>query len=388
MTIHELFHSYRDSADACFDPQFFSKERILRYAERARIAPDHTQMIAEFLNAADTALLRFMWQFYYFQFCTEEDFSLNPGIIDTIDMPSEAEAKFPGCLRAIVYLLAVDNLERWLDGKPLRRTEIIEGYFNRYRNMAELNRVSHNTPGFCRLTYFLYMYAKPAILRVGRLNFQYTKYKNYCEMYENAAGDRIFAALPNYTYNAHGLQEKDGFTPFYQSSDGILTAHIFDKDGKLSAEPQSYKLADLQLMLKPDDRVLTIHIPEGGPLLREDVLSSMREAEEIFTAYFPPHKAIVCQTWFLDPALRGEVIRDGSNMAAFADLFDIISGTDNDNHSIYEHIFKVKRQPLEALIPTNDFTRRILERAMRGEKLYWGYGVLKKSISDEFKQKR
>ena len=67
-------------------------------------------------------------------------------------------------------------------------------------------------------------------------------------------------------------------------------------------------------------------------------------------------------------------------MAAFADIFDVISGPDNKNHSIFEHIFNVKKQPLENLVPTNDFQKRILARALRGERIYWGYGVLKKGI--------
>lgn len=142
-------------------------------------------------------------------------------------------------------------------------------------------------------------------------------------------------------------------------------------------------LENLELVLKPGDRVLTIHIPEDGPMLYDDVMKSLADAERIFTQYFPTHKAIVCNTWFLDPALRRDgVIKDQSNMARFADLFDVISGTDNCNNSIFEHVFKVKRQPLEDLVPTNGFTERLVNRAIRGEKLYWGYGVLKRTTND------
>ena len=105
---------------------------------------------------------------------------------------------------------------------------------------------------------------------------------------------------------------------------------------------------------------------------------SIKDAAFLFEKYFPPAKAFVCHTWFIDPGLRGEIIKDGSNMAAFADLFDVISGPDNENHSVFEHVFKVKRQPLEDLNPQNDFQNRVLQRAMRGEKIYWSYGVLKR----------
>ena len=388
MTINESFEAYHSVADACYDPQFFAEERVRSYAVRAKLDENSIAYLCKFLAYADEGILRFMWQFYYFQFCTPEDYSLDPGVMEELTMPERAESTYPGCIRAVVYLLAVDNLIRWTDGKVLNREEIIEGYFDRYRNMVALNRVSHGTSGLCRLSYFLYGYAKPSILRVGRLNFQLTTYKDYCEMYEDDAGNRIFAALPNYTYNQHGLQDKNDFRPVYKKEDNILHAHLFGDKGRLGLQHQIIDTSKLKLVLKPGDKVVTIHIPEGGKMYVDDVKTSISAAYRLFCMYFPPIKAIVCQTWFIDPALRPDVVKEGSNIAAFADLFDIICGTDNDNHSIFEHIFKVKRQPLENLHPGNEFQRRIVERAMNGEKIYWSYGVLKKKYCDKFLKER
>ena len=384
MNINECFSQYHNEADACYNPQFFAKERVLRFIERVALEKEHAEMLMQFLDYADDELLRFMWQFYYFQFCTSEEFWRDPIVMEGLKMPLETEAKYPGCIRSVVYLLAVENLETWLDGKQVGYEENMNGYLTRYRGLSSLNKISHDTYGLCRLSYFLYASAKPFLLRVGRLNYQYREYLNYCEMYEDVDGNRIFVALPNYTYNARGLQEQGGFTPLYQRNDNILTAHIFRKDGTLASEPTTISLKDYSLVLKPGDPVITIHIPEGGPLLRDEVIESVHGAMRVFGEHFPMYKAVVCQTWFLDPALRGEVILDGSNMSAFADLFDVISGADNNNHSIYEHVFKVKRQPLENLVPMNAFSKRILDRALRGEKLYWGYGVIKKSVIDGF----
>ena len=383
MTINDIFAKYKDEADSCYNPEFFSKERVRRLAVRARLEEANIDMLMDFLSNADEETFMFMWQLYYFQYCSSEDFRSNIVLMEHIARPHHSEAKFPGCINAVVYLMAVENLEKWLDGKDLDSNVVLESYFDRYRYMTRLNLITHNTYAFCRLSYFLYGYSKPASLRVGRLNFQYIEYKDYCEMYEDKLGNRIFAALPNFTYNQKGLQEKDGFVPYYVKDDKHLTAHVFKDKGRLNTEATTMELNRLKPLLKPGDKVVTIHIPEDGKLLIEDVKRSIKDAWDLFSRYFPPFKAIVCQTWFIDPGLRGEVIKDGSNMAAFADLFDIISGTDNDNHSIYEHIFKVKRQPLENLVPQNDFQRRILERAVRGEKIYWGYGVLKKSIVEE-----
>ena len=388
MNILELFDLYKAEADACYDPAFFAENKVLRYAERAGLTEDNKQMLLRFLAYADEALLRFIWQYYYLLFCTKEDFRLCLGVVEMIPTISPSEEKYPGCISALLYLLAVDNLEKWLAGKDINKAEIIESYFFRYREISFLNMLSHNTYGFCRLSYFMYGYAKPSILRANRLDFHYTEYKNYCEMYEDTAGNRIFAALPNYTYNQNGLQAPNGFVPSYKKEGDILTAHLFGEKGRLDIHPQQIDLTKYKPVLLPGDHVATIHIPGGGRMYIEDVKASIRKAYDLFAKYMPPCKTIVCQTWFLDPALRDSVILEGSNMAAFADLFDIICGTDNDNHSIYEHIFKVKRQPLEDLKPRNAFQQRIVDRALRGEKIYWSYGVLKKEYCDALLQGR
>ena len=63
----------------------------------------------------------------------------------------------------------------------------------------------------------------------------------------------------------------------------------------------------------------------------------------------------------------------------FADRFDIICVTDNENHSLYQHIFQCARCPLGELVPQNDFQAKMLQRAKEGKKTYWSYGILKQS---------
>jgi hypothetical protein len=256
--------------------------------------------------------------------------------------------------------------------------EIMGQYYEKYRYFVRLNIISHNTPALCRLSAFLYGYAKPFILQIGRLVYQIIPFRDYAEMYENSDGDRIFVATPNYTYNLEGLQDKEGFIPVYKKTDCTLLAHVFKKDGTLSVAADNIDLNEYKLILKPGNMVATIHIPSGDKLTKEEVKKSIVMAEEVLKKHVQPVSDFVCQTWFLDPALRPDVIKDGSNMAEFADIFDIICGSDNENHSIFEHVFNTYRRPLEELVPQNSFQERILERAKKGNNLYWGFGVLKK----------
>lgn len=377
--IIECFEKCRADAMRTFDPNFVSREIIIDNAKAAALSDENIDFINAFFDYADEELLRFIWHYYYLLFETDADFSDNIWQLDKIEVPKEADEKFLGGTKAVIFLLAAENLKKWGRDRDFDTKALAESYYVRYRYILSLNLVSHETYGLVRLSPFLYGYTKPFILTVGILNFQLFEFKNYGELYEDKDGNRIFAALPNYTYGNDGYQAKDGFVPFYEKDDKYVTAHIFDfrNKGKISPVPQKIDLSIYEKKLAPGDRVITVHIPEGIKLENDIVVKSIKDAQVIFKKYFPPFKAVVCQTWFIFPGLRGEVIRDGSNMAAFADLFDVISGTDNENHSIFEHVFKVKRQPLENLVPKNDFQRRVVERALRGEKIYWGFGILK-----------
>ena len=374
---HELFVKYEAAAKATFDPGFVSREHVLAIAEEAKLPEENKQFLADFFDYADEELLQFIWLFYYIQYHTDEDFKYNIWYLDTLPMPEDSEAKFPGGIKAVTYLLSAENLKKWVAEKDLGY-DIVEAYFGRYHYFIELNVITPGTRGLCRLTPFLYGYSKPFSLRLGRLAFQLKAFTDHMDLYENSKGERIMVATQNYGYDTDGPpMAEGGYIPVYDKSGNILTCQTFDSKGRLCKDTITIDLNEYKIALTATDDVVTIHIPEGGKLTMDDVKKSMVRAREVFTKHFPSFKSFVCRTWFIDPALRGEIIKDTSNMAMFADLFTVICEEDQNNHSVFEHVFKVARQPLENLTPKNDFQKRVLDRALRGEKIYWSYGIMR-----------
>lgn len=374
---HPLLDQYRSAADAAYPAGWICAETVLSIAKKAQLSEDFVALLTDFMAWADEDLKRFMWLYYYIQYETEENFYRNIWVLDEIPIPAESEECFPGCLKSVVYLLAWQHFDSWVQSKCLPQS-VSEAYFGRYRYLSDLNRVTHNTPALCRLSPFLYGYSKPFMLCLGRLAYQLIPFKDYCELYEDAEGNRLFAALPNYRYDERGLQAEEGWLPSYERADNVLTAHVFAENGRLRLQPEQIDLQRYHRVLSPEDDVVTIHIPGGDKLTMESVQESLTLARKVFGEHFPQAKAFVCQTWFIDPNLRGEVVRDGSNMAMFADLFDVICGADNGYHSVFEHIFNVKRQPLENLVPKTGLQERVLQYALDGKPMYWGFGVLKR----------
>ena len=374
-----ILEKYRQQAKETFNRDFVSKKNVLKLSEEALLSDENKSAISDFMDDIDEDIKQFIWLFYYVQFECDVDFTKDKWVLNSTPYPDECEEKHPGMINAVTYLLARENLRKWTIDRCVP-DDIGDAYFERYRYFVSMNQVSHNTYGLCRLFPFLYSYAKPTILRIGRLTYEATEYKDYCEMYENRNGERLFAALPNYSYDDRGLRDGNGNIPGYDICGDKLYAHIFDNLGRITDKPIEIDLNEYKKVLSPGDSVITIHIPEGKKLDIDDVKKSLSDAYELLTQYFEPFKNFVCHTWFIDPSLRGEVIKDSSNMAVFADMFDVISGPDNQNQSIYDHIFKVKHQPIENLIPQNAFQERVLNYVKNGNNLYWSYGVLKKEF--------
>ena len=133
-------------------------------------------------------------------------------------------------------------------------------------------------------------------------------------------------------------------------------------------------------VLSKEDLVATIHIPSGGKLSDEIVDSSLAEAKSVLPKFFDKYdiRAIVCQTWFLDTQLR-DILPPKSNMIKFQKRFDLVMAADNKNHSLFDHIFNAKPTSLKNLVPKNNFQEIMLRRALNGEKIYWGFGILKET---------
>lgn len=375
---NRIYEKYEDAAQKTFDENFFGAEHIASLTAEAELSAENQQALVSFAKNADMDIKRFMWLFYYILFRSDEDFTTDIWQLEQWQLPSLCERENPGMMKACIYLAAAENLRRWLAERGLPNS-FLSAFYDRYRYFVGLNLISHHTCGLCRLSPFLYAYGKPTALVIGRLSYQLREFPDYFEAYETLNGKRFFAALPWNTYDNNGLMVPNGKTPFYRKKDDILTAHTFDSLGRLTPDPVEINLSDYRKFLSPGDMTATVHIPGSGKLDHSSVLQSLADAKNLIGRYFPSVKAFVCKTWFIDPALRS-VLGKGSNMLAFADMFDTISAEDNENHSLFEHIFNTVPCDLSTLVPKNDFQKKMLDRAKHGEKMHWGFGILKKEF--------
>lgn len=387
---HDWLKKYEQVAAETYAQNAYRYETayILKKCEEASLEEEHIAEIKNFCNYLETdeELKKYMWLFYYMLFESGEKIIELWGYgLCTVHMPEEIEKKYPGMCFAVDYILAIDNLKRFFKdfGYDAEKTEEgLQNYYSAYKRFAGLNMMSNDTHGFVRLAPFVYAYAKPIILRLGRLAFEVASFKNTLVVYKNAEGKEVLAAMPLFKYDKTGhLDEKDGdYYPVYLNENGVLKYNTFDDAGILDRTVRELDLNEYTLELQSGDKVLTAHIPGNDRMTADKIDESIALANEAIKNEFKEYgvKRIVCSSWIMDSQLREVFEGKHSNILDFQNRF-MLAMLDKDTwHSLREHVFRVRQDiKTEDLVPENSFQSKMLERVKAGKEIYIGYGILK-----------
>ncbi len=382
-----VLSKYVDEAKVNYDANLFSNENIIHILNNAELLEDNIKKVyINFVPFIDDNLREYLHLIYYSLFKTKEDFTFTylSSAFKEIVEPVYYKKNHFGMAMGTLYIVASTVLYNFVTANNLD-IMIYKRYFEKFNYFSNQNKFLHNTFGIYETAGFLYGYARGSLMWIGNLTFQIVKYNRYCEVYKDENGKKVFVATNRLKYNDLGLlvnQEMcDGYIPPYEINDNILTCNVFNENGRLCFDQVKLNLTEYQKILKPGDNVVTVHIPAGKSLDIDECKKSIKMAKEIFTRFFDNVKAVVCLTWFITPECR-HLLKEGGNMQKFADLFNVITvDEDTRYHHLYIHIFEKSHDiPLSELVPTNDFQKRFLDLALRGDKMYKGYGLLRDDI--------
>ena len=141
-----------------------------------------------------------------------------------------------------------------------------------------------------------------------------------------------------------------------------------------------------ELGLKKGDNVLDMHIPHNSPLSPEECRRSLRMARDFFAKHYPEfrYSHFSCHSWLLDTELAG-MLKPGSNILAFQEIFHIIEGSESESFAALRYIFDwgTSRINLRNAYPVSSFAERVKRHVLGGGKLYERTGVIPVSRIDE-----
>ena len=130
------------------------------------------------------------------------------------------------------------------------------------------------------------------------------------------------------------------------------------------------------IKLTPDSRILNVHIPRTGTRLdRESTLDAYRRAAQFYRDELGDEIVFSCNSWLLFPRHR-EILREGANLLAFMNDYNIISSGEYANYSEVWRLFDKSYEGSTADMPADSSLRSAyLDLMERGEKTGWGRGL-------------
>jgi hypothetical protein len=223
------------------------------------------------------------------------------------------------------------------------------------------------------------------LYKVGRLQFRIQEFGNHLNAYRNIQTGHLAAlSAPGIAYRMDGLLDgtnqindtENSWISAFIESDGAVQGNPISPDGYASKELQTLNMKEWQLVLKPGDFLLDVHIPASGKLSQELYRDSYEQAITFFSSFFPEKqvKGYVCFTWLFDPQLR-KLIGESSNIVQFQKdyhLFPIGGGDD----AFYQFLFKCDKCEPHLLPERTSMQRTIKEFMLSGGRMRTSGGFI------------
>jgi len=165
-----------------------------------------------------------------------------------------------------------------------------------------------------------------------------------------------------------GYEEEDrAFTPTLDETDTAWHGYPANKMGLVFPQKQVFSKLQWDVVAKPGDNILGLHIPRGVDIRPESVRYAVEGVTEHIRKYYPEYdiKAIHCTSWMLNPEL-GDIVGDQSKLAVFSDLFCRYPTVSNGK-AVFGFVFgKGSNTDLAALPEDTRLQRAFKQRYLQG----------------------
>ncbi len=226
-------------------------------------------------------------------------------------------------------------------------------------------------------------YVSYNIIRIGVLNFHLCpSFIDVAKVFVNDKGEcRILS-------NNQSVSERGQVTGSPNDPDEAFVAEFKEtEDAFIGYEVDTFnccvtknkvelKKNEWRLLLKEDDSVIHIHIPEVGGFTKDKIEEAYRDCLEIFGRSFPEFepKVFACFSWLMDPQLR-EILGEKSNIVGFQSKFKLFPRK-SSGKGVYTFLFRVNQDtPIEEFPEKSSLQRKVKEIYLAGGNIYEPCGI-------------
>jgi|GEM_PF-1064147 len=221
----------------------------------------------------------------------------------------------PGIGNAFFLLLAIDAAPRLIARNDARQIppEITRATLGNLALMvARYARYNQGNIGIePRALAWYRLIASGQLHRIGRFEFIVQPFFGQLRVYRHQTTGRALAlSEPGVGYTTEGYiplsnQATDWYATLQENEQTVCGAMI-SPHGFARQEYVTLNKTQWELVLKPNDDVLVVHIPEGEPLTASSCLNSFREAAAFFTQHlqYKSLKAFTTNSWMFNTQLE------------------------------------------------------------------------------------
>jgi len=166
-------------------------------------------------------------------------------------------------------------------------------------------------------------YPTGQLFRIGRFEYRIKPFSGKVEVYRHKQTKRTMAlALDGMRYTAAGLVAADddntAWTATLQHTANTVVGCPILPQGIATQQQMELPLNEWQMVLRQDDLMLDLHIPEGGSMNLANCADSLRRAAAFFRQFFPeqPVQAICSASWIFNTQLQ-DFKMSSDNLARF-----------------------------------------------------------------------
>jgi hypothetical protein len=322
-------------------PPFLAPEFVARSCGAAGLPDAMARAVAAAAAriAGDEALSAFAW------YCADQLFDIAPPAVDSWPDLNDALGEDAGLFYVVVLLAGTPKMlavhrERGISETiardtthDLERCMATEDYFQLRGRWG----ISPRILGWLRGHWLGEVY------HLTRLQFAHGVFEGNARAFRSRRDRTVVVLSENgLRYRTDGsLAGKnaaaDGWTSALHIDDAGVDGFPIHPRGHAVNKSMRLEASEWAPALAPGDPVLHIHIPAGPPPLSHALCGqSIREALAFFPRHFPdrPFKALVCQSWFLDPQFE-RILPASSNIVRFQQEFYLLPTAWNDSSALY-----------------------------------------------------
>ena len=225
-------------------------------------------------------------------------------------------------------------------------------------------------------------YVDNLFLNVGRLRYEILKNHELYILQNKKTQERV-VFLADAEINEQGLLQgtppvaaQAGTRVRFCECEDSFKGYPISPRGRCSLVSECYPKAEYELVLRPGDGCLSVHIPGNGVLNEQLCRESYDRARELFAKHYPEVevKAFHCHSWMMAPELD-TLLAPTSNLLSFQRPY-LKFPVETAGEDVLNFVFKLRFKTYADLAEDTSLQRALKKLYLNGEYLYEYGGII------------